>query len=63
MSCGPLELINRKDVPPFGVGETPIVGLAPAVANAIFNATGKRLRAMPLAPNGMPEDQGCSFIA
>lgn len=50
-----VEIINRKDVPPFGAGETPIVGLAPAVANAIFGATGRRLRAMPLVPNGMPE--------
>ena len=49
-----VQIINRKDVPPFGAGETPIVGLAPAVANAIFNATGKRLRGMPLVPNGMP---------
>ena len=49
-----VEIINRKDVPPFGAGETPIVGLAPAVANAIFNATGQRLRAMPLVPNGLP---------
>ena len=49
-----VEIINRKDVPPFGAGETPIVGLAPAVANAIFNATGKRLRAMPLVPDGIP---------
>jgi len=48
-----VEIINRKDVPPFGAGETPIVGLAPAVANAIFSATGKRLRAMPLVPNGL----------
>jgi nicotinate dehydrogenase subunit B len=49
-----VEIINRKDVPPSGAGETPIVGLAPAVANAIFAATGKRLRAMPLVPNGLP---------
>src|SRR6185295_17766974 len=37
-------LVDRKDLPPAGAGETPIVGLAPAVANAIFNATGMRLR-------------------
>jgi nicotinate dehydrogenase subunit B len=55
-----VEIINRKDVPPFGAGETPIVGLAPAVANAIFNATGTRLRAMPLVPNGMPEKKTAS---
>lgn len=43
-----VEIIDRKDQKPFGAGETPIVGLAPAVANAIFKATGKRIRSMPM---------------
>lgn len=43
-----VELIDRKDQKPYGAGETPIVGLAPAVANAFFNATGKRIRSMPM---------------
>jgi isoquinoline 1-oxidoreductase len=43
-----VEIIDRKDVPSAGAGETPIVGLAPAVGNAIFNATGRRLRALPM---------------
>ncbi|HJZ82195.1 MAG TPA: molybdopterin cofactor-binding domain-containing protein [Pyrinomonadaceae bacterium] len=46
-------LVDRKDIPSAGAGETPIVGLAPAVANAIFNATGTRLRSLPLAPRGL----------
>lgn len=46
-------LVDRKDVPSAGAGETPIVGLAPAVSNAVFNAIGVRLRALPLAPNGL----------
>ena len=46
-------LVDRKDIPSAGAGETPIVGLAPAVANAIFNATGVRLRSLPLAPSGL----------
>jgi isoquinoline 1-oxidoreductase len=41
-------LVNRPDLPSAGAGETPIVGLAPAVANAIFDATGSRLRDLPL---------------
>jgi nicotinate dehydrogenase subunit B len=41
-------LVDRKDLPSAGAGETPIVGLAPAIANAIFDLTGKRLRSMPL---------------
>ena len=47
-------LVDRKDLPSEGAGETPIVGLAPAVGNAIFNATGVRLRSLPLAPKGIP---------
>jgi isoquinoline 1-oxidoreductase len=40
--------MNRKDVEAAGAGETPIIVIAPAVANAVFNATGKRIRSMPL---------------
>ncbi|HJZ67100.1 MAG TPA: molybdopterin cofactor-binding domain-containing protein [Blastocatellia bacterium] len=46
-------LIDRKDLPSAGAGETPIVGLAPAVGNAIFDATGIRLRSLPMAPSGL----------
>jgi isoquinoline 1-oxidoreductase len=41
-------ILDRKDLPSSGAGETPIMALAPAVANAIFSASGKRLRALPL---------------
>ena len=41
-------LLDRKDLPSAGAGETPIVGLAPAVGNAIFDAMGQRIRSMPL---------------
>jgi CO/xanthine dehydrogenase Mo-binding subunit len=47
-------VLNRKDLPSAGAGETPIVGLAPAVGNAIFAATGIRLRGLPLVPQGIP---------
>jgi CO/xanthine dehydrogenase Mo-binding subunit len=43
-------LVDRKDLPSAGAGETPIVGLAPAVGNAIFHATGERIRSLPMAP-------------
>jgi nicotinate dehydrogenase subunit B len=46
-------LVDRKDQPSMGAGETPLIGIAPAVANAIFNATGQRLRSMPLVPAGL----------
>jgi len=44
-------LIDRKDLPSAGAGEIGIVGIAPAVGNAIFAATGARLRNMPMAPS------------
>jgi isoquinoline 1-oxidoreductase len=50
-------LIDRKDLPSAGAGETGIVGLAPAVGNAIFAASGVRIRSMPMAP-GSSADQG-----
>lgn len=46
-------LIDRKDVPPAGAGETPIIVVAPAIGSAIFQAAGVRLRSLPLAPNGV----------
>ena len=35
------------------LGSTGIVGLAPAVGSAIFDATGIRLRSLPLVPKGL----------
>src|SRR5262249_3210625 len=46
-------LLDRKDLPSAGAGETPIVGVAPAIGNAIFDATGVRLRSLPMVPNGL----------
>lgn len=43
-----IHLLNRADLPAVGGGETPIIGIAPAVANAVFAATGVRLCALPL---------------
>jgi len=50
-----VEILDRKDLPSAGAGETAIVGLAPAVANAIFAATGLRIRNLPMVPNGLPK--------
>jgi isoquinoline 1-oxidoreductase len=41
-------LIDRKDIPSAGAGETPIVAAAPAIRNAIMAATGIPLRSLPL---------------
>jgi isoquinoline 1-oxidoreductase len=46
-------LLDRKDLPSAGAGESPMVALAPAVGNAIFDATGVRLRSLPLTPHGL----------
>jgi isoquinoline 1-oxidoreductase len=45
-------LLDRTDLPSAGAGEAPIIGIAPALGNAIFAASGERLRALPLAPDG-----------
>lgn len=51
----PLDIVvlNRKDIPPAGAGETPIVGIAPAIRNAIADATGIKLNTLPLIPQGL----------
>jgi isoquinoline 1-oxidoreductase len=41
-------LLNRPDLTPVGAGETPIIPVAPAIANALFQATGQRIRQMPM---------------
>jgi Aerobic-type carbon monoxide dehydrogenase, large subunit CoxL/CutL homologs len=46
-------LIDHPEISPSGAGETPIVAIAPAIANAIFAATGVRLRSLPLVPDGV----------
>ncbi len=46
-------LLDRRDLPSAGGGETPILAIAPALANAIFAATGVRLRSLPLVPDGV----------
>ncbi|PYV50319.1 MAG: isoquinoline 1-oxidoreductase [Acidobacteria bacterium] len=47
-------LVDRKDQRSMGAGETPLTGIAPAVGNALFSATGSRIRSLPLAPSGIP---------
>jgi Aerobic-type carbon monoxide dehydrogenase, large subunit CoxL/CutL homologs len=46
-------LLDRPEISPAGAGETPILAIAPAIANAIFAATGVRLRSLPLVPDGV----------
>ncbi|HEV8290799.1 MAG TPA: molybdopterin cofactor-binding domain-containing protein, partial [Tepidisphaeraceae bacterium] len=43
-----IHLLNRPDLPSAGAGETPIICIAPAIANAVFHASGQRIRQMPI---------------
>jgi len=46
-------LLNRADVPATGAGETAITVVAAAIGNAIFDATGARLREVPFTPESV----------
>jgi len=43
-----IHLLDRPEEPSAGAGETPIIVIAPAIANAVFAATGVRVRQMPM---------------
>ena len=43
-------LLDRPDDPPLGVGESASIPSAAAIANAIFDATGARIRQVPFTP-------------
>jgi isoquinoline 1-oxidoreductase len=46
-------LLDRPDLPSAGAGETPMICVAPAIANAIFDLTRRRLRSLPLNAEGL----------
>jgi len=46
-------LVNRPDLAPIGAGETPIIAVAPAIAQAAFQVTGIRAHSLPLAASGI----------
>ena len=46
-------IVDAKDSPPQGGGEPAVICMGGLIANAIFDATGRRLRELPLAPDGV----------
>jgi isoquinoline 1-oxidoreductase subunit beta len=47
--------VIRSAEPPGGMGEAGTSGIVPAIANAVFAATGKRLRKMPIDANALKQ--------
>jgi xanthine dehydrogenase YagR molybdenum-binding subunit len=41
---------NVNDIGAKGIGEIALIGFAAAVSNAVYNATGKRVRDLPITP-------------
>jgi CO/xanthine dehydrogenase Mo-binding subunit len=46
-----LDVIQRLDQPPLGAGEAASTPVGAALANAVFDATGVRLRTVPFRPD------------
>ena len=57
-----LVVLDRKDLPSAGAGEIGLIGLAPAIGNAIFAATGVRIANLPMLPHApVPGEPPVSF--
>ena len=43
-------LVDHREIPSAGAGESPITASAPSIGAALFAATGKRVRSLPMLP-------------
>jgi isoquinoline 1-oxidoreductase beta subunit len=60
MESAPREIhatIVQSDAPPGGVGEPGVPPVAPALCNAIFAATGRRIRDLPVTAAKLTQAQ------
>ena len=48
-----VHIVPSEATQPFGMGEPPVPPIAPAIVNAIFAATGKRIRRLPVRPEDL----------
>ena len=55
-------LINHPELPPTGAGEPSIRPVAAAIANAIFDATGVRIRRVPFSPDRVKSALGVDWL-
>jgi isoquinoline 1-oxidoreductase beta subunit len=46
-----IHIVGADAERPFGMGEPPVPPIVPAIANAVFAATGKRIRSLPIRPD------------
>src|SRR6266513_2815379 len=56
MNTAPREIhvhVVESDAPPGGIGEPGLPAIAPAISNAVFSASGKRIRELPLSKAGL----------
>jgi isoquinoline 1-oxidoreductase beta subunit len=48
-----VHIVPSERPEPFGMGEPPVPPIVPAIVNAVFAATGKRIRHLPIGPEDL----------